>query len=128
MDVLSRRVSGLETWIPGVGGLYGAPQYHYPQAIKMTVVKQSGEVVYVVDDDESVREAIADLLESLQLTVISFESAASFLRHQRLDTVACLILDLQLPEMSGRVLQEQLGCKSSLAIGFITAHGGITCS
>jgi FixJ family two-component response regulator len=90
-------------------------------------VKQSGEVVYLVDDDESVREAIADLLESLQLVVISFESAAGFLRHQRLDTAACLVLDLQLPEMSGLVLQEQLGGKS-LPIVFITAHGDIPSS
>ena len=91
-------------------------------------MKQLGEVVYLVDDDESVREAIADLLESLQLAVISFESAASFLRHQRLDSAACLVLDLQLPEMSGLVLQEQLGCKSSLPIVFITAHGDIPSS
>jgi len=91
-------------------------------------VKQSGEVVYLVDDDESVREAIADLLESLQLVVISFESAAGFLRHQRLDTAACLVLDLQLPEMSGLVLQEQLVCKASLPIIFITAHGDIPSS
>jgi FixJ family two-component response regulator len=90
-------------------------------------VKQSGEVVYLVDDDESVREAIVDLLESLQLAVISFESAAGFLRHQRLDTAACLVLDLQLPEMSGLVLQEQLGGKS-LPIVFITAHGDIPSS
>jgi len=91
-------------------------------------VKQSGEVVYLVDDDESVREAIADLLESLQLAVISFDSAASFLRHQRSDTAACLVLDLQLPEMSGLALQEQLSCKSSLPIVFITAHGDIPSS
>ena len=91
-------------------------------------MKQSGEVVYLVDDDESVREAIADLLESLQLAVISFESAAGFLRHQRLDTAACLVLDLELPEMNGLVLQEQLGCKSSLPIVFITAHGDIPSS
>jgi FixJ family two-component response regulator len=85
-------------------------------------------MVYLVDDDESVREAIADLLESLQLSVISFESAASFLRHQRLDTAACLVLDVQLPEMSGLVLQEQLAYKSSPPIVFITAHGDIPSS
>jgi FixJ family two-component response regulator len=91
-------------------------------------VNQPGEMVYLVDDDVSVREAIADLLDSLQLSVISFESAASFLRHQRLDTAACLVLDLQLPEMSGLVLQEQLACKLSPPIVFITAHGDIPSS
>jgi FixJ family two-component response regulator len=45
-----------------------------------------------------------------------------------LDSAACLVLDLQLPEMSGLVLQEQLGCKSSLPIVFITAHGDIPSS
>ena len=128
MDVLCGRGIRLgASTPPGPAGCLARRNTIFPQATKMTVVnvKQSGEGVYLVDDDESVREAIADLLESLQLAVISFESAASFLRHQRLDAAACLVLDLQLPEMSGLVLQDQLGCKSSLPIVFITAHGDI---
>lgn len=91
-------------------------------------MKQLGEVVYLVDDDEGVREAIADLLESAQMTVISFESAASFLSHERLDAAGCLVLDLQLPEIGGLDLQERLGGESDLPIVFITGHGDIPSS
>jgi FixJ family two-component response regulator len=91
-------------------------------------VNQPGEVVYLVDDDTSVREAIADFLEAAQIEVISFESATGFLKHERLDAAGCLVLDLQLPEMSGLDLQERLGRKSTLPIVFITGHGDIPSS
>ena len=91
-------------------------------------MKHSGEVVYLVDDDASVREAIADLLEAVEVKVISFDSAAGFLRHERLDSAGCLVLDLQLPEMSGLDLQERLGHESSLPIIFITGCGDIPSS
>jgi FixJ family two-component response regulator len=91
-------------------------------------VKHAAEVVYLVDDDASVREAIADLLEAVAVKVISFDSAAGFLRHERLDSAGCLVLDLQLPEMSGLDLQERLGHESSLPIIFITGRGDIPSS
>lgn len=91
-------------------------------------MQQSGEVVYLVDDDISVREAITDLLVTLKLAVISFESAESFLRHKRVDTSACLILDLQLPEMNGIELQTLLGQTTNLPVIFITAHGDVPSS
>jgi FixJ family two-component response regulator len=91
-------------------------------------VKHSGEVVYLVDDDASVREAIADLLDAVEVKVISFDSAAGFLRHERLDSAGCLVLDLQLPEMSGLDLQERLGHESGPPIIFITGRGDIPSS
>jgi len=91
-------------------------------------VNHSGEVVYLVDDDASVREAIADLLDAVELKVIEFDSAAGFLQHERLDSAGCLVLDLQLPEMSGLDLQERLGHESSLPIIFITGRGDIPSS
>jgi FixJ family two-component response regulator len=91
-------------------------------------VQQSGEVVYLVDDDISVREAMTDLLVTLKLSVISFESAESFLRHKRVDTAACLILDLELPEMNGLELQTHLAQTANLPVIFITAHGDIPSS
>jgi len=91
-------------------------------------VKQNGEVVYLVDDDISIREAMTELLELLGLVVISFESAESFLRHERADSAACLILDLQLPEMSGLELQRRLAQSSNLPVIFITGHGDIPSS
>jgi len=91
-------------------------------------VKQCGEVVYLVDDDISIRESMTGLLEALGLVVISFDSAESFLRHERVDSAACLILDLQLPRMNGLELQNQLTQSESLPVIFITAHGDIPSS
>jgi FixJ family two-component response regulator len=91
-------------------------------------MKPPGEMVYLVDDDVSVREAITGLLESLEIDVLNFESAESFLRHERSDSAGCLILDLQLPEMSGLDLQERLQRSSSPPIIFITGRGDIPSS
>jgi FixJ family two-component response regulator len=91
-------------------------------------VQQYGEVVYVVDDDISIREAMTGLLEELNLAAMSFESAESFLRHRRVDTAACLILDLELPEMNGLELQKHLAQTTSLPVIFITGHGDIPSS
>ena len=88
-------------------------------------MQQSGEVVYVVDDDISIREALTDSIEALKLTVISFDSAEAFLRYKRVDTVACLVLDLQLPQMDGLELQAHLARTTDLPIVFITGHGDI---
>jgi FixJ family two-component response regulator len=91
-------------------------------------VKQPGEVVYLVDDDVSIREALTGLLEALGLTVVSFESAESFLRHERADEAACLLLDLQLPAMNGLELQKRLAASPNLPVIFITGHGDIPSS
>jgi FixJ family two-component response regulator len=90
--------------------------------------KHPREVVYLVDDDAHIREAIAELLKTVRLNVISFESAASFLRHERSESAGCLVLDLQLPDMNGLELQEQLGRQSDLPIIFITGRGDIPSS
>jgi FixJ family two-component response regulator len=85
----------------------------------------SGEVVYLVDDDPGIREAIADLLESVRLTVVSFASAAGFLQHKRSDAAGCLVLDVQLPEMTGLDLQARLCGHANLPIVFISGCGDI---
>jgi FixJ family two-component response regulator len=91
-------------------------------------VKRSEEVVYLVDDDVSIREAITGLLEMLEVKVVSFDSAEGFLRHNRSDSAGCLVLDLQLPEMSGLDLQEMLSRRSGLPIIFISGRGDIPTS
>lgn len=91
-------------------------------------MKQGGEIVYLVDDDISIRESMTGLLEELDLAVISFDSAESFLQHERRDSAACLILDLQLPRMNGLELQKQLAQRESLPVIFISAHGDIPSS
>jgi FixJ family two-component response regulator len=80
--------------------------------------------VALVDDSDSVRESLPDLLEQVGLAVQAFDSAEAFLASGVLDTAQCLILDVGLPGMSGLDLQQELGRRGRhLPIVFITAHG-----
>jgi len=80
-------------------------------------------IVGIVDDDESVRMAIRSLLRSLGFKVETFGSAEDILGSARLDDIACLIVDLRLPGMSGVDLQQQLlVVKRELPMIFISAH------
>jgi FixJ family two-component response regulator len=82
--------------------------------------------VFVVDDDPSVRKALARLLQSADLQTETFPSAAAFLDHSRPDVPSCLILDVQMPEVDGLDLQRSLSDDPiSLPIVFITGHGDI---
>jgi FixJ family two-component response regulator len=81
-------------------------------------------IIAVVDDDESVRESLADLAESVGYEAALFASAEDFLKsvHHR-DSLACLILDVRLPGMSGVELYKQLPQRlRSIPTIFITAH------
>lgn len=79
--------------------------------------------VSIVDDDESVREAIKSLLRSVGLQADVFASAEEFLHSDYQHNNECLILDVRMPGMSGLQLQEQLAsAKCDLPIIFITAH------
>ena len=80
-------------------------------------------IIGVVEDDESVRMAIRSLLRSLGFQVETFGSAECLLRSARLDDVACLIVDVCLPGMSGLDLQRRLiAANRALPMAFITAH------
>ena len=80
-------------------------------------------LVSVVDDDESVREALPDLLSELGFPVRAFSSAEEFLASEYVDQTACLILDVAMPGMSGPELQTELGRRGQeIPIVFITAH------
>lgn len=82
--------------------------------------------VYVVDDDASVRDAIAMLLESVDIPSRSFASAAEFLAFYESEFGGCLVLDIRMPGMSGLDLQEELIARQSpIPIIFITGHGDI---
>ena len=79
--------------------------------------------VSIVDDDESVREAIKSLLRSVGLQADVFASAEEFLNSDYQHNNECLILDVRMPGMSGLQLQEQLAsAKCDIPIIFITAH------
>lgn len=88
------------------------------------------EVVYVVDDDEAVRDSLTWLLESNGFTVRCHASAERFLQSlQNTDksTISCLILDVRMPGMSGLELQERLISEGlPMPISFITGHGDVS--
>ena len=85
-------------------------------------------IVFVVDDDYRVREALSSLISSVGLRVAVFNSAAEFLESEKPDAPACLVLDLQLPGTSGLELQEQLVTGDAPPIIFISGHGDIPSS
>ena len=89
----------------------------------------SEPVVYVVDDDEGVRRALARLIRSVGLETQAFPSAESFLEQPLLDRPACLILDLRLRGPSGLDLQAELGQRQqAVPIIFISGHGTVPAS
>jgi FixJ family two-component response regulator len=80
--------------------------------------------ISVVDDDDSVRESLQGLLESLGYTVETFPSAEAFLGSDVLKRTDCLILDVRMPGMSGPELQQELsGREEEIPIVFITSYG-----
>jgi FixJ family two-component response regulator len=81
-------------------------------------------LVSLVDDDESIRESLPDLLRTLGFKAMAFSSAEDFLASDSLDTTKCLILDIAMPGMSGPDLQRELTLQGrAIPIIFITAHG-----
>jgi FixJ family two-component response regulator len=86
-------------------------------------------VVFVVEDDASVREALSSLIRSVGLRAELYSSAQEFLKHKRPDVPACLVLDVRLPGLSGLDLQRELAERDNpIPIIFITGHGDIPMS
>ena len=84
----------------------------------------SRSLVSVVDDDESVRESLPDLLKRFGFAARTFSSAEEFLASEFVSQTKCLILDIAMPGMSGPALQEELlRRRQAIPIVFITAHG-----
>jgi FixJ family two-component response regulator len=92
-------------------------------------VTEERRVVYIVDDDASVREALEDLLQSVGIEVHTFGSTQSFLQNQRPDVPACLVLDVRLPGPSGLEFQRVLiESGVHIPVVFISGHGDIPMS
>jgi len=89
-------------------------------------VKPAEAVVFVVDDDPAVREALCGLIRSVGLRAEAFASAQDFLNSPRPDAAACLVLDVRMPGLSGLDLQRELAGR--IPIIFITGHGDIPMS
>lgn len=86
-------------------------------------------IVFVIDDDESIRESLKSLIRSVGLKVRTFASAQEFLQSERPDVAACLILDVRMPGLSGLDLQRDLSeANIHIPIIFITGHGDIPMS
>ncbi len=89
----------------------------------------SDALIAVVDDDLSVRESLGSLIRSAGLRVETFASAQEFLARPQADAPSCLVLDVQLPGLSGLDLQKQLAeVNLEIPIVFITGHGNIPTS
>ncbi len=86
-------------------------------------------IVLVVDDDVSVREALGSLIRSTGLRVETFASAQEFLARPQADAPSCLVLDVQLPGLSGLDLQKRMAeVNLEIPIVFITGHGDVPTS
>jgi DNA-binding NtrC family response regulator len=92
-------------------------------------MSESVSQVYVVDDDLSVREAVGSLIRSAGLSVKTFASAQEMLASLRKELPSCLVLDIQLPDINGFELQQELAKKDmQIPIIFLTGHGDIPMS
>jgi len=90
---------------------------------------ESKAIVFVVDDDASVREGLGSLIRSAGLRVETFASAQEFLDSPRSDVASCLVLDVRLPGLSGLDLQERMAeADIEIPIIFITGHGDVPTS
>ena len=86
----------------------------------------TASTVYIVDDDEAVRDSLRWLLEANTYRVKAFASAEAFLSEYREDQPSVLIVDVRMPGMSGLQLQEELiNRKSLMPVVFITGHGDV---
>jgi FixJ family two-component response regulator len=85
-------------------------------------------IIFVVDDNSRIREALFELLSSLDLRVVTFGSAAEYIEFPKPDLPACLILDVKLPGINGLDLQSQIADTDHPPIVFITGHGDIPSS
>ena len=92
-------------------------------------MEEQPATIFVVDDDQSVREALVSLLRSAGLRAETFASAKEFLESELPDVPSCLVLDIRMPGLSGLDLQKQLTeINTQIPIVFITAHGDIPTS
>jgi len=92
-------------------------------------MSESVSEVYVLDDDVSVREAVGGLIRSAGLSVKTFASAREILASLRKELPSCLVLDIQLPDINGFELQQELATKDiQIPIIFLTGHGDIPMS
>ena len=85
-------------------------------------------VVFIVDDDRRIRESLCELLSTFDLRAVAFGTAAEYIAYAKPDIPACLLLDVELPDINGLDLQSQIAQGNHPQIVFITGHGDIPAS
>ncbi|HEV2983141.1 MAG TPA: response regulator [Vicinamibacterales bacterium] len=85
-------------------------------------------IIYVVDDEVRVREALQELFTSLAVPSVAFRSASEYVGHPKRNVPACLLLDVELPDINGLDFQRQVRDADHPPIVFITGHGDIPSS
>jgi FixJ family two-component response regulator len=92
------------------------------------MVEPQDHVVFIVDDDRRIREALSELLASFDMHAVAFGSAAEYMAYPKPDVPACLVLDVELPDINGLDLQGRIAESDHPQIVFITGHGDIPSS
>src|SRR5262249_29023978 len=118
---------------PHLGGGQRGPRHHRARRAAVpragAVAVSEGGVVYIVDDEETVRRSVARLVRSVGLRAETFASVPAFLAHPPGDHPACLVLDVRLPRQSGPDLQAAIGAdQRTLPILFLTGRGDVPMS
>jgi FixJ family two-component response regulator len=91
-------------------------------------VNPPDHIVFVVDDDPRICESLSDLLSTFDLHAVTFGSATEYMAYPRPDVPACLVLDVELPDINGLDLQSRAGQEGHPQIVFVTGHGDIPTS
>jgi FixJ family two-component response regulator len=107
----------------GRSGAFADEMRHAPRR-----VQREQPVVFIVDDDRRIREALSDLLSSFDLQAVAFGSAAEYIAYPKPDVPSCLVLDVELPDINGLDLQSKMVLGDHPHIVFITGHGDIPSS
>ena len=89
------------------------------------MISRDTPVIFVVDDDVSVRESLELLILSADWQPETFESAEEFLQHSRIDGPSCLVLDVALPNLNGLDLQKRIIDRADMPVIFITGYGDV---
>ena len=89
------------------------------------IISRDTPVIFVVDDDVSVRESLELLILSADWQPETFESAEEFLQHPRIDGPSCLVLDVTLPNLNGLDLQKRVIDRADMPVIFITGYGDV---
>jgi FixJ family two-component response regulator len=91
-------------------------------------MKEPDHIVFIVDDDPRVCDALCDLLSALEMHAVTFGSAAEYIASPKPDLPGCLLLDVDLPDVNGLAFQSQIKNERHPPIVFITGHGDVPSS